>query len=246
MDENFSVIYGRNPVREILKNKVKGTLHIQQGANDFQIKDIIDSAEAQNIAVVYVDKIMFDKFYGSKKSQGVALKLDGSENPAYLKTEEDFDAEISESGYSDPIVILDGVKDVGNLGAIIRTSLLFGVGYIILPKNNSAPINDLVVKRSAGAVFQMKIVYVTNISTTIEKLKKNGYWIYAASREGTDLSKMKFDGKSAFVFGEEGSGIRPLVKKNCDQIIKIQTNDKLDSLNLSVSVGVVLYEATRT
>ena len=142
-------------------------------------------------------------------------------------------------------MILDGVKDVGNLGAILRTSLLFGVETVILPKNNSAPINDVVVKRSAGAVFHLKIIYVTNIVNIIQELKKAGYWIYAADKQGENLPAVSFNDKSAIVFGSEDKGIRALVKKACDVIVSIPTNDKLDSLNVSVSAGIVLYEANK-
>jgi 23S rRNA (guanosine2251-2'-O)-methyltransferase len=143
------------------------------------------------------------------------------------------------------IIILDGINDVGNFGAILRSALMFDVQGIILPKKNSTPINDAVIKSSSGAVFQLDIVYVTNIVRTIQSLKNIGYWFYATDKTGENISKINFNEKSVIIFGSENKGIRQLVKKNCDYTVSIKTNNKIDSLNLSVSTGIILYEISK-
>ena len=122
---------------------------------------------------------------------------------------------------------------------------MFDVQGVILPKNNSTPINDTVIKSSSGAIFQLDIIYVTNIVRTIHEFKKMEYWIYASDKSGENISKINFNDKCVIIFGSENKGIRPLIKENCDFITSIKTNKKLDSLNLSVSAGIVLYEMTR-
>jgi 23S rRNA (guanosine2251-2'-O)-methyltransferase len=122
---------------------------------------------------------------------------------------------------------------------------LFNADGVILPKNNSTPINDHVIKCSAGAVFQLDIIYVTNLVRTIQQLKEIGYWIYASEKSGNNISEINFNEKSVIIFGSENKGIRPLVKKNSDFTVSIKTNNKLDSLNLSVSTGIVLYEISK-
>jgi 23S rRNA (guanosine2251-2'-O)-methyltransferase len=239
--DSSNYIYGKNPVKEELKIIKSGTLFIQKGMNQSLISDILKKAESKNIEISYVDKEYFKKYFGDKNHQGIVLKINEEFNEQF--TEEDFVDELKNSSIQKEIIlILDGIKDVGNFGAILRSALLFNVKYIILPKDNSVPVNDVVAKRSSGAVSQLKIVYVTNITRIIEFLKSNGYWIYGADKSGEVISKVNYSSKLAIVLGEEGSGIRPLVKKNCDVIISIPTNDKLDSLNVSVSTGIILYE----
>jgi len=239
-DNNSSkYVYGKNPIREKLKKIKSGVLFIQKNIQTENIKDIINNAKSKKLEIVYIDNNSFKKFFGEKK-QGLVLKIE--EEYSEEISEEEFIKYIKTNLDISTILILDSIKDVGNLGAIIRSALLFGVEYIILPKNRSAPITDTVAKCSAGALFHIKIVYVTNIIRIIDELKNNGYWIYAANTAGDDISKIKFTKKSAVILGEEHEGIRQLVKKNSDILIKIPTNNKIDSLNVSVSAGIILYE----
>ena len=237
--ENAKYIYGRNPVKENLKIVKKGVLFVSKSAHNASFDDIVSKAKAKNIEVSFVDNAYFAKFFGDKNHQGVVLKIDeGFTEPV---TEKGLIAELkNNSAKVLTVLILDGVEDVGNLGAVLRSALLFGVEHVILPKDNSAPINEIVMKRSAGAASHLKIVYATNIVRMIEELKEAGFWIYAADKGGESIGTVKFAEKRVIVIGSEDKGIRPLVKKNCDVVITIPTNDKLDSLNLSVSAGIIL------
>ena len=144
------------------------------------------------------------------------------------------------------IIILDGIEDPHNLGSIIRTAETAGVHGIIIPKRRAATVNSTVNKVSAGAVEYMKIARVTNISNTIEELKKEGVWIC-----GTDINTNTFynqqdlKGPLAIVIGNEGTGMSEKVKKNCDFLVKIPMKGKITSLNASVSTGIILYEAVK-
>jgi 23S rRNA (guanosine2251-2'-O)-methyltransferase len=239
-NENSKYIYGRNPVKEELKIVKTGVLFIQNGLNQSFIDEIIQGVTSKDIEIQYVEKDYFIKYFGDKNHQGVVLKIDEEQSRQF--TEDDLVNELENSNnQNETVLILDGIKDVGNFGAVLRSALLFGVTYIILPKDNSTPVNDVVVKRSSGAVSQLKISYVTNITRIIEKLKSFGFWIYASDMGGTPLLKTDFSEKTAIVMGEEGRGIRPLVKKNCDAVVSIETTDKLDSLNVSVSAGIILH-----
>lgn len=219
-------------------------MYIKKSTNYSSITDIIKKAQSKNIQITSLDNSNFDNKFKNKNHQGIALKTD--EDYTKLLTYDDFIIRLKDQNKTKSIIIiLDGINDIGNYGAILRSALLFGADGVILPKNNSTPINDAVVKCSAGAVFQLDIIYATNLIRTIQELKKIGYWIYGAEKSGENITKTKFSDKSVIIFGSEGKGIRPLVKENCDFIISIPTNDKLDSLNLSVSAGIILYELTR-
>lgn len=149
------------------------------------------------------------------------------------------------------LLILDGLTDIGNIGAIIRSAVLLGAQCILLPNHNTISAGALksqaILKASAGAVVSMKFCIVPNLSEAIKVLQKNDFWVYGADMDGQRLFDTKFAAKSAIVMGSEGCGISKLVKKTCDQMISIPmaTNDFTDSLNVSVSTGIILYERAR-
>lgn len=238
MKEKF--IYGKNSIKERLKVIKKGVLNIQKGIEISKYIDIIEKAKSKNLNIVYLDKDSFKKSFPTIDNQKIVLKIYEDYTPIF--SEIDFLNEIKNKEDIKNIIILDGIKDVGNLGAIIRSALLFDIDFILLPKDNSAPINEVVVKRSSGAISFVNICYVTNLVRIMEFLKKNGFWIYAADKGGKFIKNFEFSDKNVIVFGEEGRGIRRLVKEKCDDIITINTNNKLDSLNLSVSAGIIFFE----
>ena len=235
-------VYGKNPVKEKLKSVKSGTLFLQKTREKNKYSDLAKKAESKNLNVTFLDKMMMNKNFGDYNHQGIVLKIE--EEYSFILDEKEFLDKINLDDNSECcITILDGVKDVGNYGAVLRSCLLFDVKYVVLPKDNSAPVNEFVIKRSAGSVFQLKIVYVTNLNRIIEKLKKNGFWVYAADKDGDRLDKTAFDeSKTAIVFGDEGKGIRRLTLEKCDYRITIPTNKKLDSLNISVSAGIILHD----
>jgi 23S rRNA (guanosine2251-2'-O)-methyltransferase len=141
------------------------------------------------------------------------------------------------------ILILDHLEDTHNLGAIIRTAVCAGVNGIIIPDDRSVRVTSTVFKVSAGAVFYMPIIKVNNINKAIDSLKKNGYWIYGADMKGaSDVFKTKLDGNVGLVVGNEGNGLSPLVKKNCDGLVMIPQVGPVGSLNVSVATGIIIYE----
>lgn len=141
------------------------------------------------------------------------------------------------------ILILDHLEDTHNLGAIIRTAVCAGVNGIIIPDDRSVRVTSTVFKVSAGAIFYMPIIKVTNINKAIDNLKKKSYWIYGADMKGaSDVFKTKLDGNVCLVVGNEGNGLSPLVKKNCDGLVMIPQVGPVGSLNVSVATGIIIYE----
>ncbi len=251
--------FGRNTVKEKLlalskqsDNANVYTLYLRQSDKNFLSEYI---ALVKNVGIAYkvLDRHDFDRTYNKYAHQGVVLerqstqsKADACQNQDYnIMEEETMISRLSSHSDQSIVLILDGIKDVGNLGAIIRSALLFNVDYCILPKDNSAAVNEAAAKRSAGAVFSEPIVYVTNVVRTIDKLKELGFWVYAADMNGERIDSIEFAKRSVIIMGEEGRGVRRLVRENADMIASIPTNDKLDSLNVSVSTAVILYEINR-
>lgn len=238
--ENKNIIYGINPAKEYLKTAQKCNVYLITGKLNPRQCEIELLSKEMGFNIIYLDKKDFINKFGDIDHQGVIIESDNISN--FVMSESDFYKETSQITSTDTVLVLDGIKDVGNLGAILRSALLFGVKYVVLPKNNAASVNEFVIKRSAGAALLLRVIYVTNISRTLDELKKNGYWVYGADMIGEDIKSVSYAEKTVIVMGDEGEGIRRLVKENCDIMIKINTNQKLDSLNVSVSAGIILSD----
>ena len=143
------------------------------------------------------------------------------------------------------VLILDHLEDPHNLGAIIRTSEAAGVNGIIIPKDRSVSVNSTVMKTSAGALENMKIVMVTNLNQAIKDLKEKGFWIVGTDMEGQDFKEIDYSGKIGVVIGNEGNGMSSSVSKSCDFIAQIPMYGKINSLNASVAAGIMIYEVIR-
>ena len=139
------------------------------------------------------------------------------------------------------IVILDHIEDPHNFGAIIRTCAAAGIKSIIIPKDRSVKVTDTVVKTSAGTINKVKIIMVSNLIDCIKKLKKLNYYIYGADADGDNYQNIDYSGKKVLIIGNEGKGISPLVKKNCDFLISIPLKNNVESLNASVAAGILIY-----
>ena len=199
-------------------------------------------ARQRKIVIVEKDKKDMEKIANNKNYQGVIAFV-----PPFSYCEIEDILEYAKGKNEDPfILILDGIEDPHNLGAIIRTGETAGVNGIIIPKRRSASVNSTVAKVSSGAVEYMKIARVTNITDAIDKLKKEGLWIC-----GTDINTDKYyynqdlTGPIGIVIGNEGKGISDKVKKNCDFLVKIPMMGRVTSLNASVSTGIIIYEALK-
>lgn len=225
-------IIGINPVTEALLNKEKNIekLELYKGLKEDTVKKIKELASKRNIKIFYTDKKI-------DNSQGVAVYI--SNHDYYLEQQLAFE-ELSQKEKS-IVLILDEIQDPRNFGAIIRSAEVFKVDLIIIPERNSVRINETVVKTSTGAVEYVKITKVTNLSDTINKLKKIGYWVYGAAGEATiNYNDETYPDKVALVLGNEGNGIRKKVREHCDKLIKIPMYGEINSLNVSVAAGILL------
>ena len=243
-DKNFDdQVEGRNSVLELLESgKDINKIFITKGEKHGSINKIIAKAKQNGIIIVEKDKNQMRQMAQNENYQGVIAIV-----PPYEYCEiEDILEEAKIKKEAPFILILDGIEDPHNLGSIIRTAETAGVHGIIIPKRRAAQVNSTVNKVSAGAVQHMKIARGTNISDSIEKLKKAGLWICGTDiNTNTYYDKQDLTGALGIVIGNEGSGISEKVKKNCDFLVKIPMKGKVNSLNASVSAGIVIYEALR-
>ena len=242
--QNFDdQVEGRNSVLELLESgKDINKIFITKGEKHGSINKIIAKAKENGIIIVEKDKNQMRQMAQNENYQGVIAIV-----PPYEYCEiEDILEEASKRSEDAFVLILDGIEDPHNLGSIIRTAETAGVHGIIIPKRRAACVNSTVNKVSAGAVQHMKIARVTNISDSIEKLKEAGLWICGTDiNTDTYYNEQDLTGPLGIVIGNEGSGISEKVKKNCDFLVKIPMKGKVNSLNASVSAGIVIYEALR-
>ena len=224
-------IFGKNTIDSFIGNEMLLEVYLLPNFDD---KKIIDKLKNNNIKTTIKDKGFFDKFSNGIKHQGIAGKI---------KDYEYYDLdEITKSSRNYPfIVVLDGIEDPHNLGAIIRTCEAFKVDGIIISKNNCCPVNATVAKVSTGAIANVKICQVTNITQTLKALKKKGYWVYLAEAYNSqDYDKVDYKNPVVLVVGSEGFGISRLVKEQADFNIAIRQYGKVNSLNVSVATGILI------
>lgn len=236
------IIYGRNPVREAFRSgKTVEKLYLVKGEPDMQLSQIFGLAKDRKIPVSYIDHRAMEQLAGGGNHQGVAAQITDFE---YCSVD-DIIALAEERGEKLLIVLLDGITDPHNLGAIIRSAECFGAHGIVIPKHRSVSVNDTVVKVASGATEHMLVAKVTNINDTIRELKERNVWVYACAFDGKPPKYADFKDNTAIVVGSEGDGIKRLTKELCDDTVTIPEFGKINSLNASVAAGVVLYEAAR-
>ncbi len=236
-------IYGRKPVLEALKSDAEiEVVYVAFGQHGEVINQIFSAAKKRGIKITQLSAPKFDSLAEGQNTQGV-IALKSSQK--YFELDEI----ISESKRTKfPfLLLLDSIQDPHNLGAILRTAECAGVDGVIVTTNQSAPITDTVEKISAGAVSHLKICKVNNLVHAIEKLKKEGFWIAGShlTSDSKNYTELDYKMPLALIVGNEEKGIRKLVAENCDFIIKIPMKGKIDSLNVSVSTGVLLFEILR-
>lgn len=231
-------VFGKNAIRETLKTNHKvEKIIICDGIKDEEIKNL---AYAKGIKVEFLPKKSFLNTYGDKCGGVVAV----TEDYKYFELKE----LINKTKDQEEVLflILDGLEDPHNLGAILRSVDASGADGVIIPKNRSVKLNETVAKVSTGAIEHVKCAMVTNLNQSIQELKDNEFWVIGLELSGTmDYREANYKGKTAIVVGSEGKGISPLVQKNCDLLVKIPMYGKVNSLNASVSAGIILYEAVR-
>jgi 23S rRNA (guanosine2251-2'-O)-methyltransferase len=236
------IIYGKNAVKESLQSDTTfNKLFVQKGAHDKIGQEIIDLAKSKKIKIYFEQDTFLSRKSGTPKHQGFVAEITEFK---YCTVEEILQT-ASEKGEPPFILILDSILDPHNLGAIIRSAECCGVHGIIIQKDRSCPVNQTIYKTSAGAVGNMKIAKVVNLSREIEFLKKKGVWVNALEYGGDDIFTSDLTGSIAIVVGSEGDGVRPLVKSSCDRILSIPLRGQINSLNASVATGVAIYETLR-
>lgn len=226
------LVYGKNVINEILNNNTK--IYKVFLDNNFKDESLLNRINKRNLKKFHMDKNKLDKMCGNSTNQGIAADI---EEYKYL----DIKA-LENDNYASFVVMLDSIEDPHNFGAIIRTCECAGVDYIIIPRNRSVSVNSTVYKTSCGALANVKIIEVVNLTNTIAKLKDLGFWVYGAEANGKNYSNIKFDTKTCLVIGSEGHGLKQIVTKNCDEIISLPMKGKINSLNASVACGILIYE----
>lgn len=226
-------IFGKNTIDSFIESKNIIEVFI---ASNFSDEKLLKKIRKANIKVSVKDKVFLDKVSSSGKHQGIVASI---KSFSYAKIEEIID--IGKHKKHPFIVMLDGIEDPHNFGAIIRTCEAFSVDGIIIGKHNSCPLNATVAKVSTGAIANVKIVQVTNLTQTLNDLKKAGYWIHAAEAfNAVSYDELSYDYPTVLIVGSEGFGISRLVKQQADYNIAIKMTGKVNSLNVSVATAILV------
>lgn len=235
-------IEGRNAVLEAFRSgKTIDKLFVLDGCQDGPIKTITREARKYDTIIQYVTKERLDQLSETKKHQGVIAKAAAYE----YATVDDILKKAEEKGEPPFIILLDGIEDPHNLGAIIRTANLAGAHGVIIPKRRAVGLTAIVAKTSAGALNYTPVAKVTNLSATMKELKDKGLWFVCADMGGEVMYRQNLTGPIGLVIGNEGEGVSKLVRENCDFITSIPMQGDIDSLNASVAAGVLAYEIVR-
>lgn len=236
-------VIGKHPVLELLKNgKPVQKVFILRTLKGDTEKDVRKLTGASGIPLVRVDNYKLDKLSANKNHQGLVALT----SPISFQNIEDIIPHIYESNQTPLILILDHVTDVRNFGAIARSALALGVHAIIIPSKGTAAINKDAIKSSAGAILDIPVCRISNLVDAISFLRNSGMMIYSSSlRNSKNVSEIDFSIPTAIVIGSEDHGVDNTVIKVSDELFKIPQSDEVDSLNVSVATGIILYEANR-
>jgi 23S rRNA (guanosine2251-2'-O)-methyltransferase len=219
---------GRQPVERI---------HVLRDARLPRLKQILDLARERGVPVRKEERAVLDKIAGGVVHQGIVAI---ASETSYAPLKRIFDAKLP------CVVVLDGIEDPHNLGAVIRTAEASGVSGVIVPERHSAPLSAAVAKASAGALAYVPVIRVTNIANTLDELKTNGLWVVGVDEEGERLwTDFDYTSPVALVFGGEHRGLRRLVREHCDVVVRLPMLGRVGALNVSVTAGILLYEVVR-
>lgn len=242
MTGNENIIEGRNAVLEAFRaGKPIDKLFVLDGCQDGPVRTIVREARKHDTILQFVEKERLNQISETGRHQGVIAYAAAYE---YADVE-DLLKRAEEKGEDPFLLILDGIEDPHNLGAIIRTANLAGAHGVIIPKRRAAGLTATVAKTSAGALNYTPVAKVTNIAKTMEELKKKGLWFVCANMGGEVMYRLNLTGPIGLVIGNEGEGVSRLVKENCDFVAGIPMKGDIDSLNASVAAGVLAYEIVR-
>jgi 23S rRNA (guanosine2251-2'-O)-methyltransferase len=238
-------LYGINPVREALQGEGRQPLELLVVKNDHnpRLQDLVELAKRLNLKTTFLPKPDLERMVNHPHHQGVLLKL----TPFKYADYSDLLANWQASGQPAFFLLLDGITDPQNFGAILRSAEVAGCHGVIVAKDRSCPVTPVVEKTAAGALSHIPLCQVTNLSRTIEDLKKEAIWCYglAGEAEAEDIFTAGLLGNLALVIGSEGKGLRPNVRNHCDGLLAIPMKGKVESLNASVAAGIALFEIVR-
>lgn len=238
----MNVIFGINAVTEALKARRRAFewVGVAKERHDFRLQRLIQECRHNSVAVRFVPRAELDRMAGSNSHQGVVAVTSSKQY-----TDLDDIVDVKRGLYS-LIVVLDGIEDPHNLGAILRTADACGADGVVIPERRAAGITGAVAKSSAGASAHLPVAKVTNISRTLAELKEKELWVVGLDERGKQLyNEVDYKMSCAVVLGAEGKGLHDLVRKNCDFLVSIPMLGNVPSLNVSVAAGVVLYEIVR-
>jgi 23S rRNA (guanosine2251-2'-O)-methyltransferase len=238
----MAVLSGLHPVTEALRAKRPlERILVAQGAGGPRVQTVIDLARQSGVSVRFEPRPSLDRLAGTAAHQGV-VALGAAKKYADLES-------VTASGSTHErglLVVLDGVEDPHNLGAIVRTAHAAGAAGVVIPERRAASLTDVVAKAAAGALEHLPIVRVTNVNRTLEELKQQGYWIYGLDERGREeYDGVEYTEPAALVLGAEGRGLHEQVRRHCDVLVRIPMAGKISSLNVSVAAGIVLFEWKR-
>lgn len=242
-DRSNDRIYGINPVLEAFRaGRGIERLTVAEGRGGREITEIIGLARERNVKISYEPRESLSRLTKTESHQGVMAIVAAGK----YSTLDEILRKAKSSGEKPFIIILDGIQDPQNLGAIIRSAVCAGAHGVVLPKDRAVGLTSTAEKASAGALSYMTVAKVTNISQTLEELKGKGFWIIGTDSSATgDLYSADFKGPIGLVIGSEGEGMRPLVAKKCDLVVSIPIKGEVSSLNASAAAAVMMYEAVR-
>lgn len=227
--------------RHFVPGKTIDKLYVLDGCQDGPVRTIVREARKQKTLLQYVSRERLDSMSETKKHQGVIAKA-----AAYdYGTVEEMLENAEKKGEPPFLILLDGIEDPHNLGAIIRTANLAGAHGVIIPKRRAVGLTATVAKASAGALNYTPVAKVTNLSAVMKELKEKGIWFVCADMEGEIMYRQDLTGPIGLVIGNEGEGVSKLIKENCDFVTSIPMKGDIDSLNASVAAGVLAYEILR-
>lgn len=237
-----SIIEGRNAVLEAFRSgKTIDRLFVQDGCKDGPVQTIVREARKHDTIIQFVKKERLDQMSETGRHQGVVAYAAAY---SYATVEEILQA-AKDSGEPPFLILLDGIEDPHNLGAIIRTAHQAGAHGIIIPKRRAAGLTVAAARTSAGALNYMPVAKVTNLKKTMDDLKKEGIWFACADMAGDTMYRVNLTGPIGLVIGNEGEGVSRLVREACDMYVSIPMKGKIDSLNASVAAGILAYEVVR-
>ena len=240
--ETEGMIEGRNPVLEALRSgRPIHRLYVQDGCQDGPVQTIVREAKKRDVMFQFVPRQRLDQLSETGRHQGVIAQA-----AAYEYAEVADMLELARKKGEPPfLILLDGIEDPHNLGAIIRTANLAGAHGVIIPRHRAAGLTAVVAKASAGALNFTPVARVTNLSALIEQLKEQGLWFVCADMGGEMMYRLNLTGPIGLIIGNEGNGVSRLVREKCDMVASIPMKGEINSLNASVAAGVLAYEIVR-